>query len=474
MSRINTNISSMIASKVLATQNVGLNLSLQRLSTGLRINTGKDDPAGLIASELLRSEKNAIAAAMTNISRANNVIATAEGGLDEVNKLLTELEDLVDRSANEAALSDDERAANQLQIDAVLSSINRIAGSTEFQGKKLLSGELDYTTSGVTSTDFADVDILGARIAEGSTRSVVVQVTASAELASLSYLSAATAAGTTTTIEVAGRIGTETLSFGSGTSIAAIASAVNAVRDLTGVSASVVSAGSLEFTSTEYGSKQFVQVRALQGTFDVTGDNDGEGRDNGVDASVLINGVQANVDGLRARLNSTVLSVDMTLTEAFGTAPGTSSFVVTGGGADFMISPTVSLNGQASLGVRAVSTGNLGNGDIGYLSSLGSGQTNSIDSANYTTAQRIIRTAQTQVAQLRGRLGAFQKDTLTTMSNALSITLENTTAAESSIRDTDFATETSQLTRSQILVQSATNVLRLANQQPQSVLSLLQ
>ncbi|MBI5865554.1 MAG: flagellin [Planctomycetes bacterium] len=352
-------------------------------------------PAGLVASELLRSEKNAIGAAMTNISRANNVIATAEGGLDEVSKLLTELEDLVDRSANEAALSDDERAANQLQIDAILSSINRIAGSTEFQGKKLLSGELDYTTSGVSSTDFADVDILGARIAEGATRSVVVQVTALAQLAALTYGASATGAGITT-IEVAGRIGTETLSFGAGTTISSVADAVNAVTELTGVSASVTGGSSLVFNSNEYGSRAFAQVRALQGTFTITGDNDGEGRDNGVDATVLVNGISASVDGLRARLNSTVLSIDLTLSETFGTTPGTSSFDVTGGGADFMISPTISLNGQASLGVRAVSTGNLGNNSLGYLSSLGSGQTNSIDSANYATAQRIIRTAQTQ------------------------------------------------------------------------------
>lgn len=473
MSRINTNIPSMIAGKVLGAQNLSLNTSLQRLSTGLRINTGKDDPAGLIASELLRAEKIALGAALTNISRANNVIATAEGGLDEVNKLLTELEDLVDRSANEAALSNDELEANQLQIDAILSSINRIAGSTEFQGKKLLSGELDYTTSGVDTTDFADVDILGARIAEGASRSVTVQVTASAQLASLLYSGATTASGTTS-IEVGGRIGSETLSFGSGTTISSVALAVNAVKELTGVSATVTGAGTLEFNSTEYGTRQFVQVKELIGTFAVTGGDAGDDKDFGDDAGVLINGMQANVDGLRARLNSTVLSVDMTLTSAFGTTPGQSTFDVTGGGADFMISPTISLNGQASLGVRAVSVGNLGSTSVGYIGSLGSGQTNSIESTNYATAQRIIRLAQTQVAQLRGRLGAFQKDTLTTMSNALSLTLENTTAAEASIRDTDFATETSQLTRSQILVQSATNVLRLANQQPQSILALLQ
>lgn len=470
MSRINTNISSMIASKVLGNQNLSLQQSLQRLSTGLRINNGKDDPAGLIASELLRSEKNAIGAALTNVARANNVVGAAEGGLDEVNKLLTEMEDLVDRSSNEAGISEDERAANQLQIDSILSSINRIAGNTEFQGKKLLSGELDYTTSGVSSSNFVDVDITSARMAEGATRSVIVQVTASAQRAALTYAASATGTGITT-LEVAGKLGTENVSFASGTSIAAVASAINQVKDLTGVSATVTSATGLTFNSVEFGSKQFVSVSAIQGTFSLAG---GVSKDFGVDASVLINGTSADVDGVHAKLTSSVLAVDLTLSDTFGTTPGTSSFDVTGGGADFMISPRLNLNGLASLGVRAVNTSNLGNFQNGYLSTLGSGQTNSLASGNFFTAQRILRDAQSQVASLRGRLGAFQKDTLTTTANALNITLENTTAAESSIRDTDFATETSNLTRSQILVQSATNVLRLANQQPQSILALLQ
>jgi flagellin len=475
MSRINTNIQSMVATRVLNNQNNTLNTSLQRLSTGLRINTGADDPAGLIASELLRGEKVAIGAALTNISRANNVVATAEGGLEEVNKLLTELEDLVDRSANEAGISDDERAANQLQIDAILTSINRIANSTEFQGRKLLSGELDYTTSGVSSSQFADVDITGARVANNASRAVVVQVVASAQLAQLNYTSATTAAGGTTTLQIQGQFGTETLSFGSSTAIADVAQAINDVKDLTGVSASVTGAANLRFMSTEYGSSAFVSVTALQGTFSITdGDTGGGTKDYGVDASVLINGTTAHVDGLRARVQTSVLDADLRLTASFGTSLGTTTFHVVGGGADFMISPTVNLNGLASLGVKSVSTGSLGSGATGFLSSLGSGQDNAVATGNFFEAQRIIRDSQTQVAQLRGRLGAFQKNTLDTMANSLNVTIENTTAAESSIRDTDFASETSNLTRSQILVQAATNTLRLANQSPQFVLALLQ
>jgi flagellin len=474
MIQINTNIPAMVGARVLDQQNQQLNLSLTRLSTGLRINTGKDDPAGLIASETLRAEKTAIDAAMYNISRADNVIAVAEGGLDEINKLLTELEDLVDQSANEAALSDDEHEANQLQIDAILDSINRIAGSTEFAGRKLLNGELAYTTSGVDSSDFADVRINSARIASDAYRTAVVEVTGAAEVAALTYAGAATEAGTTTTLEISGNLGTETLAFGSATSIADVATAVNNSKELTGVSATVISATGLEFSSTSYGSSQFVSVQALTGTFTVTGGDDGSTTDHGADATVLVNGVSADTDGLSVRAQTTALGVELELTESFGTALGSSTFYITGGGADFMISPTVSITGMASLGIPNVSTGGLGNSSTGYLSSLGSGQTNSVSSENSATAQRIIRLAQNQVSELRGRLGAFQKDTLDTTRNSLGITLENITAAEASIRETDFAVETSNLTRSQILVQAAMSVLQIANAQPQQVLSLLQ
>lgn len=470
MSRINTNIPSLVAQRVFNAQNVDLNRSLTRLSTGLRINSGKDDPAGLIASEALRTEKAAIGAALTNISRANNVVATAEGGLGEINKLLVELEDLVDRSANRDGISEDERDANQLQIDAIIASINRIANSTEFQGKKLLSGNLDYTTSGVNTSNFNDVTINSARLTDTGTRAVVVEVTASAQLAQLTYSASATGTGTTT-LEIAGVDGTEVLSFASGTAIADVATAVNQSSELTGVSARV-SGTSLVFNSTQYGSDQFVSVKALQGTFTVTGGDDPT-VDHGVDATVLINGAVANTSGLNAKIQTSTIGVELDLAASFGTTLGTDTFYVTGGGALFQISPTVELNGQANLGVRAVSASRLGNTQLGFLSSLSSGQTNALVNDRFAAAQRIIRSAQTQIAELRGRLGAFQKDTLETTANALNVTLENTTAAESSIRDTDFADQTSQLTRAQILVQAATNTLRLANAQPQTILALL-
>ncbi len=112
MTRINTNVQSLIARHVLAINNTSLTDSLKRLSTGLRINSGKDDPAGLIASETLRSTMRGISAAVGNAERADTIVAIAEGGLQEINALLLEIESLVDRSANEAGLTSQEVDAN--------------------------------------------------------------------------------------------------------------------------------------------------------------------------------------------------------------------------------------------------------------------------------------------------------------------------------------------------------------------------
>src|SRR5437762_6776194 len=152
MSRINTNIASLQAITSLTRNQGDLATHLQRLSSGLKINTGKDAPAGLIASETLRSEINGIHQAIDNRQRAGNVINTAEGALSEVSSLLSAVQSLTNQAANTGALSPDEIKANQLQVDAILNSINRISNTTQFNGVKLLNGSLDYSTSGVAST----------------------------------------------------------------------------------------------------------------------------------------------------------------------------------------------------------------------------------------------------------------------------------------------------------------------------------
>src|SRR4051794_4217071 len=112
MSRINTNVSSLVAQKTLARSNNDLQTTLTRLSTGLQINKGKDDPAGLIASEILRSDIIATQRAITNSERANQIIGTADSALNQVSSLLNDIRGLVSEAANSGALSPEQIAAN--------------------------------------------------------------------------------------------------------------------------------------------------------------------------------------------------------------------------------------------------------------------------------------------------------------------------------------------------------------------------
>jgi flagellin len=466
MSRINTNISSLQAITRLNKNQTDLSVRLQRLSSGLKINSGKDAPAGLIASESLRSEIAGIHQAIDNSQRAGNVINTAEGALSEVSSLLLEVQTLTNQAANTGALSPDEIKANQLQVDSILTSINRIANTTQFNGVKLLNGSLDYTTSGVASTAIDVAQINAAKLPDNGTTTIIVQVTGSAQLGEVDF-SGATVGTSAVTIEVGGVDGAEQLSFAANTTTSAVAVAVNQLTGSTGVSA-IVSGNTLRFTSNAYGSDQYVSVKTIAGVFT-------EGKDFGQDASVNINGAQAEVQGLSAALRNSDLDISLTLDSAFATAPNAAgtSFIVTGGGAKFQIGSQVNRQGQIDVGIGAVSTTNLGNEVDGFLSSLASGGDNSLVGGNTVQAQKIINDAVKQVATLRGRLGALQKDVLDTNVNSLSVALENVTSSESAIRDADFASETAALTRAQILVQANTSVLAQANSAPQSVLALL-
>src|SRR3954463_14629343 len=174
MARINTNVASLTAQRGLQKSQKQLGETLQRLSSGLRINRGADDPAGLIASETLRSEISGINQGIDNSSRASNVISTAEGSLQEVASLLLNIKDLIVEAANTGALSPDEIKANQLQVDSAVESITRISSTTTFAGLKLLDGSLGYLTSGVDTNSVKALDISSANF--GTAASLPVQI----------------------------------------------------------------------------------------------------------------------------------------------------------------------------------------------------------------------------------------------------------------------------------------------------------
>lgn len=511
MSRINTNVQSLIAQRVLGQNNNGLSSALERLSTGLKINRGKDDPAGLIASENLRSEQKALNQAISNSDRADQVVNIAEGGLQEVSSMLTELQGLITATASKAGLSNEEKQANQLQIDSILQAVDRVASSTNFQGIKLLNGNFDFKTSGIASgvTDFR----VNAAKFSGSSMTVAVAVTGSAQQAGL-FLSAGGSSlnlntGSSMVIEVGGSLGSRELSFASGTTLASIRDAINTFTDVTGVQATVSSTG-IKLTSTEFGKAQSLSVKVIKdgginetangdggtparGIYRLTANNFGTAdtsagtaftaagngvNDAGQDLTATINGIQATANGRTVRINTDFLDVEVSLNTAtsqtLGSVGSTSgAFTITGGGAEFQLASRVDIAGKVSLGIQDVATRKLGNSVVGTLDRLAAGKANNIVDGDINGAQKIVSEAIKQVSSLRGRLGAFQKNTVGATIRSLGIAVENTAAAQSVIRDSDFATETAQLTRSQILVSASTNILALANQQPQSALQLL-
>jgi flagellin len=186
MSRINTNVSSLIAQQNLARSNEQLQQSLTRLSTGLRINSGKDDPAGLIASENLRRDITSINTAIKNTQQADQLIATSDSALGQISNLLNDIRGLVVEAANKGVLSDDQLAANQLQVDSSLEAIDRIAKVTTFQGRKILDGSLDFTkayTAGANTV--SDLQINQANLGTAGSLAVDVNISAAATQATL-------------------------------------------------------------------------------------------------------------------------------------------------------------------------------------------------------------------------------------------------------------------------------------------------
>ena len=439
----------------------------------------------MIVSERLRSEINAVGQAVLNAERAVNVIATAEAALNEVSSLLNDMKALVVEAANTGAFSKQEIQANQLQIDSAVSSITRISNTTSFAGLQMLNGSLDYLTSGVDPAQIQDVGIFGANFGTNTTIPVTVEVLASANTAQL-FLSGNTAGAagallSSVSFELQGTKGVTVLSFVSGTTLSAVAFAVNQTADATGVSATLVSAtdqtSGLVFTSTGYGTEAFVSVRKLaNGAFLQTFDQQGGAainRDLGADVLALINGNLALGDGTEISSRSSTLNVKMNLTVTAAQTLATNAFTITGGGSTFQIGPTVNSNQQVGVGIQSVAASRLGNETVGFLNTIISGGANALTASKQREASQILDASIDQISTMRGRLGAFERNTLRTTIRSSQIALENLTAAESTIRDTDFAAETSRLSRAQILVSAGTSTLAIANSNAQNVLSLL-
>lgn len=520
MARINSNIPSLIAQSHLKASNANLSVRLERLSTGLRINRGKDDPAGLIISERIRSDIEGVNQGIRNAERASSVIATTEAALTEINDLLNSIRSLIVEAANTGANSEVERNANQAQIDSAIESITRISNTATFGGLKLLNGNQDYVISGMDTGSIKKGRVLNASL-NGAALDVDVEVLQSAQVGAL-YLNgdqpAPFADGilqSSVELELRGPYGVQVASFLSGTSYASVVNTINSLSEFTGLEAELINNDAnsgIVFKSVEFGSAndRMVTVKRLNppdgiDSFTLYKFLDGEQvpdisggfnwatwpgttmttatTDTGQDVTAIVNGILASGDGLRIRTNTAALGVELLLDETFATDPSgaATQFSITGGGALFQLGPEITAQQQAGLGIPSVAASALGgtltNGVVEFLNSLKEGGNNSIEQAvqndSWDDGQRILSAAIDEVSRLRGRLGAFERNVLDPNVRSLASSLENLTASNSIIRDADFALETSELTRAQILSSSGTSVLGLANQQSQQVLQLL-
>ena len=264
-----------------------------------------------------------------------------------------------------------------------------------------------------------------------------------------------------------GTSGTQVFSFKANTGVDQIASAINALKDATGVQATALGDGTgFTLNSVDYGASATAEIKVLSGS--ITAALGSGTKSAGTDIVGTVNGIPSIGSGNTLSVNTAGLQASMDIGAGF---TGSIYFNITGGGAKFQLGANVNNAEQARIGIQRVATDSLG-GTAGWLYQIGSSGTANL-AADPSTASKIVDQASSQVANLRGRLGAFQKATVDSNIAALTSAVTNLTAARSAIQDADFATESANLTRAQILVQSGTSVLGIANKNPENVLSLL-
>ncbi len=475
--RVNTNVSAMNALRNLTLTGMEFSKSVSRLSTGLRIVSGADDPAGLIISESFRAQIAGLDQAMQNNQDAVNYAKTAEGALDEVNRLLNDARKLAVAAGNSGTLDAAAIQANQDQLRSIVDSINRIATQTQFGKKKLLDGSAGIVSTVTNAANYAAINIGGTfgGFSVNSSGTVTVQVTTAAERAVITGSVDLSANGLNTIIGAGTFVvngytfqtdGTETLQ--------SLLNRFNNASAQTGVTFNFDGTNVI-MTSNEYGSNATISFTDTAGRLNAAGN----ATDAGVDAVATVtvttsNGAtSATFTGGRngdsgLRLTDTYGN-SILLTEQ-GNATGAAAAVgrIEAGSAQFQIGANA---GQtASLSLANMMASELGDDVVSGQNLSTISLTSPSDAEN---ALKVIDRAIEQVAELRGKIGNFQRNVLESNLRSLGVARENLAATESSIRDVDVASEIANYTKLQILQQTGLAVLAQANSAPSAVLSLL-
>lgn len=465
---IANNVSSLNAQHNLNLASSRLSRSIERLSSGTRVNRGADDPSGLVISERQRAQIAGLQKAIQNSDKAVSLVQTAEGALSEINSLLLKIRGLAIDSANSGVNDMDAQAANQAEIQNALATIDRIATNTQFGTKNLLDG-----SSGISGiANDADITFLKAG-SETNAGAYGINVTSAATRATRSAAADQTAALANDEILTVNGV---SITLNAGLSQNQVVDRINSYSSATGVMADV-SSGATRLYSIDFGANANLTVVSNQaGSATSSGFGTSVANSSGSDLVATVDGTSFTGQGNILKATSgpakgLVISVAADAADPTSTVTGAQGNVaITDNSLVFQIGPNP--NQSTKISIPQIYAKSLGVGVAGNrFNSL-----SEIDVTSATKAQSaisIIDAAITDVTILRGELGSFQGNTLESTVNNLRTTLENTIAAESTIRDTDFASEIAEFTKEQVLVQAGTSVLSSANQIPQQVLALL-
>lgn len=497
---INANISALRSTNYLAKAGLKKNSALEKLSSGLRINRGSDDPSGLIISELLRSHITGYERALRNTQETNNVMAIAEGGLSSVSSMLTNMRGLALHALNSGITTGAQTNADQMELNSLLSSINRVTSTTTYAGQNLLDGSRDFTFA----TNDPNGIIASASIANVSgTFSGQANIAYSGDAANQAeraYIEADfgnAALGAAQEFTITGSAGAKTFSFAAGTSIEDMASQINASSGSTGVGAHAIrdqgsGATSIRLVSAEYGADASVRIDQIAGSgFASQG---GTAIDYGQNARVTINGEAVATNGLTANVGQGNFSGKIVFAAG---GPGATGIAQTGYDQDNLVDAatgqTAALanitggmqlqlgEGSGGQNRETVSLGNYNPALLGQVTY--EGQTYSLNDLygggaaslanNPELALKVIDQAIADVASGRANIGAYQANTLDTNANNLMVAIENVTATESNIRDADMAAAMTLFIKNKLLESAALKGVQSSNMTAQNVSRLL-
>ena len=499
---INTNVASLNAQRNLSASQTNLAKSMQRLSSGLRINSAKDDAAGLAISDRMTSQIRGLNQATRNANDGISLAQTAEGAMQESTNILQRMRELAVQSANDTNSASD-RASLQSEVDQLKQELTRIAETTTFNGKKLLDGSMISAQFqvGANAGETISFGIGSARSTDLGNHSLT---TNNATAGGIEIGHAAhdgdTAANFVNnvkeqTLTVVGKEGSETVSVADGATAEQIAAAVNAKSGDTGVTATA------KTTATLSGLNNDGTV-----TFSLTGTNTTEPM--AIQATVLKDDLsnlasaineQAGTTGITATLSDDKKSItleqsagaDISIADFDHNTAGSTikllgsegaaaqAITLTDGGSDSTtVGGEVSFASSASFNVtsdKAAADGSLfataaAGANVSTLQSINTLDITSVDGSS--KAIEAVDGALMQIDNMRGDLGAVQNRFESTIANLQNIS-ENISAARSRILDADIAQETSKMTSQNILQQAGVSILAQANQAPQLALSLL-